>query len=68
MTIQVSAQAEEARLAQHQQEKAAKLQHFQDEVRRRVKHLQNLKQQQQLHKSYKAVSSHCLSQGHDECV
>jgi len=54
---QSSAQQEELRLQELQQKKAAKLQHFQDEVRRRVIAIDRLKRMQQLQKSQIAVSS-----------
>jgi len=54
---QSSAQQEELRLQQLQQEKAAKLEQFQDEVRRRVIAIDRLKRIQQLQKSQIAVSS-----------
>lgn len=52
---QLSAQEEEARILKQQKEKEAKLQHFQDEVRKRVRQLQHIKQQQQMQKSRSAV-------------
>lgn len=56
LLLQESASREEARLQELQAQKTARLQNFQDEVRQRVQAMNKLKRQQQLDKSFKAVS------------
>ena len=58
LLLQESASREEARLQELQAQKTARLQNFQDEVRQRVQAMNRIKRQQQLDKSFKAVSNH----------
>ena len=59
--LQISAQYEEERLQQQQAEKEMRLKQFQEEVKRRVTLIEQLKRQQMLEKSYKAVSNKAFS-------
>ena len=55
--LQHSAEAEESRIQRELEEKAVRLRRFQEDVKKRVVELARVKRQQELQKSYKAVSS-----------